>query len=244
VTWLNKPWCGFDLETTGVDPEVDRIVTAAVVEYDGGRPARARTWIADPGVEIPAAATRVHGYTTEAARAAGRPAADVVAEVTAALVDACGGGSPLVVMNAPFDLTMLDREAARHGLESLFGAAVPCVLDPRVLDKHVDRYRRGKRRLEDLCRQWGVRHSGAHNAVHDAAAACAVTAAILDEHPELAGLPLEDLHEKQVRWAADQQAGLRDYYASRPGGEQRAASVRLDWPLIPRMTPGFEGWGR
>lgn len=245
MTWLGKlPWCGFDLESTGVDPESDRIVSAAVVTYDGGRPARVRAWVADPEIEIPAAATAVHGFTTEAARAAGRPAAEVVAEVTAALDDACDVGMPLVVMNAPFDLTMLDREADRHGVKPLFGAAVPRVLDPRVLDKHVDQYRRGSRRLEALCEHWKVRHGGAHDAVADAVAACAVTAAILDAHPELVAVPLEELHERQVLWAADQQAGLREYFASTPGRKHLAASVRTDWPLVPRMTPGFEGWGR
>lgn len=236
MTWTTRPLCGFDLETTGVDPEVDRIVTAAVVLYDG-RPARISTWVADPGVEIPAGAAAVHGYTTQAARSAGRPAAEVVAEVTEALVDASESGLPIVAMNAAFDLTMIDREAERYGVKSVFGAAVPLVLDPKVLDKHVDRYRRGQRRLGDLCHRYAVVHGGAHNAAADAVAACAVTVAIGEEYPWLATMPLEDLHEQQVRWAAHQQGGLRDYFASTPGKTHLAASVRTDWPLIP-------GWGQ
>ena len=42
-------------------------------------------WLADPGVEIPLQASAVHGITTERARAEGRPAAEVVAEIVAAL---------------------------------------------------------------------------------------------------------------------------------------------------------------
>lgn len=245
MTWISRPLVGFDVESTGVDPESDRIVTAAVVAYDGGgRPARVRTWLADPGVPIPAGATNVHGITTELARSAGRPPATVVAEVVAALVEAVTDGRPIVAMNAPFDLTMLEREAERHGTKSLFAAAVPLVLDPRVLDKHADRYRRGSRRLEDLCRTYGVVHGGAHDAGADAVAACDVTVAIGEAYPHLAGTPLEKLHERQARWYADQQAGLREHFATTPGKHHLAASVRTDWPLVPAMRPGFEGWGR
>lgn len=80
MTW-RQPWCGFGPEATGGIPEADRIVTAAVVVFDGGRPARARAWIAGPGFEIPVGATAVHGCTAGAAREAGRPAAEVITEV-------------------------------------------------------------------------------------------------------------------------------------------------------------------
>ena len=52
-------------------------------------------------------------------------------------------------MNAPFDLTLLDRELRRHRAASLshyLGQNPLRVLDPRVLDKHLDRYRKGRRR--------------------------------------------------------------------------------------------------
>ena len=48
---------------------------------------------------------------------------------------------PLVVMNAPFDLTLLDRELRRHrasSLDSWFESTTLRVLDPRVLDKHLE----------------------------------------------------------------------------------------------------------
>lgn len=227
MNWTARTWCGFDLETTGVDPERDRIVSAAGVTR----------WLADPGVEIPAGATGIHGITTEAARTAGRPAAEVVTEITAALIAAAEAGLPLVVMNAPFDLTMAEREAERYGVASLFSSAVPLVLDPRILDRRADRYRPGGRTLGNLCRTYKVAHGGAHDAAADAVAACAVTAAVARTHPWLADIPLEELHELQVRWAADQQADLREHFATTPGKTHRAASVRTDWPVLPAM-PG------
>ncbi|WP_328638454.1 exonuclease domain-containing protein [Streptomyces canus] len=230
--WLNLPMCGMDFETTGVDPESDRIVSAAVVLRGGGRPTGRRSWLADPGIEIPAGATAVHGITTEYARAAGRPAAEVVEEVAASVTEAVAAGSPLVVMNAPFDLTMLDRECRRYGLVPLVDRCSPYVLDPRVLDKKVSR-RRGSRTLTDLARHYVVPLYGAHSAEADALAACAVTYKIANRYRFLADTPLPRLHAHQAQWAADQQQGLRDYFTRTKGKEHQAAGVRLDWPMIP-----------
>ncbi|MEU5834546.1 exonuclease domain-containing protein [Streptomyces diacarni] len=233
MTWHRRPFAGLDFETTGTDPERDRIVTGCVVTYGGGQTTDARTWISDAdGVEIPAEATAVHGFTTEAARSAGRPAGAVVAEITAALASRVDRGWPIVAMNAAFDLTMLDREARRHGVTPLFDRCTPCVIDPRVLDKRVDRYRRGGRTLSDLCRHYVVTLEGAHTADADAIAACAVAWKIGNRHRWLTRMPLDQLHEEQVRWAYEQQAGLRDYFARTDGKEHLAASVRVEWPLI------------
>ena len=52
-TLAGRQLVGFDLETTSADPRTARIVTAAVVPARG----QALTWLADPGVPIPAEAT-------------------------------------------------------------------------------------------------------------------------------------------------------------------------------------------
>ncbi|MGW7710918.1 exonuclease domain-containing protein [Streptomyces sp. NPDC054771] len=233
MTWHRTPLAGFDLETTGTDPETSRIVTGCVVRYGGGQPTRARSWIVDPGVDIPAEATAVHGWTSEAARSAGRPAAEAVEEITSALATVAGRGWPLVIMNAQYDLTLLDREARRHGVVPLVDRVTPYVIDPRVLDKAADRYRRGGRTLTDLCRHYVVKLDEAHTAEADAVAACAVAWKIANRHQRLARLELGELHERQARWAREQAEGLRDYFARTPGKEAWARDVRLEWPLVP-----------
>ncbi|MFE7928370.1 exonuclease domain-containing protein [Streptomyces sp. NPDC057456] len=223
---------GLDFETTGVDPETDRIVSGAVVARGGGLPTYRRKWIADPGIEIPPGATAVHGITTQYAREEGRPAAEVVQEVADAVVAAVSAGCPLVVMNAPFDLTLLDRELRRHGLPPLTDRCFPYVLDPRVLDKQVSR-RSGSRTLTDLARHYVVPLDGAHSADADALAACAVVWKIANRYKWLARLPLPRLHALQIEWAATQQDSLREYFARTPGKEHLSLGVRLDWPMIP-----------
>ncbi|WP_367140407.1 MULTISPECIES: 3'-5' exonuclease [Streptomyces] len=235
MTWHLNRLAGFDLETTGIDVEVDRIVTACVVQCGGDLPVASATWLCDPGIDIPEQAAAVHGITTERARAEGLPAAEVVADVLAALGQVIAAGIPVVAMNARYDLTLLDREARRHGLDPL--PAGP-VIDPFVLDKHLDRFRRGTRKLVDLCKHYGVQLGDAHTADADAIAACRIAWRIGSTRPELAAMPLEALHTQQAAWAAEQAQSLADYFRRTPGKEHQAAGVRPEWPVIPAQRTG------
>ncbi|MFJ7274552.1 3'-5' exonuclease [Kitasatospora sp. NPDC098663] len=232
--WYTGPLASFDTETTGVDVETDRIVSAAlVVQLAPGRPVQTTTWLADPGVPIPDGARAVHGITDEHARTHGRPVGAVVAEVTRALADQARAGRPVVVMNAPYDLTLLDRELRRHhglALTDGVGTAGLVVLDPRVLDKHVDRYRKGRRTLTDLCAHYGVELAGAHDAAADATAALALTRRIGARYPAaLGGLTAAELHLRQAVWHAAQARGLQNWF-DRSGTPER---VDPSWPLRP-----------
>ncbi|MEH0402936.1 exonuclease domain-containing protein [[Kitasatospora] papulosa] len=238
-TWHRRPLIGLDLETTGVDPETDRIVTGSVVRFGGGAPTDGQSWLSDAGgVEIPAGATAVHGITTAAARSAGRPAGVVVAGMIDAVVASVADGLPLVAMNATFDLTMLDREARRHGVVPLVDRATPYVLDPKVLDKRADRFRKGGRTLTDLCRHYVVPLDGAHTSDADAVAACAVTWKLTNRYRWLARMSLAELHSAQVLWAAEQAAELRAYFERTPGKEDWVGGVRLEWPILPAPRVG------
>lgn len=243
MSWYLSRLAGFDLESTGVDVENDRIVTACVVQCGGKHPTQSATWLSDvDGVEIPTAASDIHKVTTERARAEGRPAAEVVEQLVAALAECVLAGQPIVAMNASFDLTMLDREARRHGVQPLVDIVGDDlrVIDPRVLDKKIDKFRRGGRKLEDLCRTYGVRLDGAHSADADAIAACRVAWRIGQKEPAIGGADLKFLHAKQVDWAREQAEGLADYFRRTPGKEHQADGVRTEWPLIPAQRAGGE----
>ncbi|MCC9686939.1 exonuclease domain-containing protein [Streptomyces sp. MNU103] len=238
LDWTYDRLCGFDLETTSTDPQTARIVTGSAVQHGGGRPTSPRTWVSDlGGAEIPPEATRIHGFTTEAARSAGRPAAEVVEEITAALAAAVDEGRPLVIMNASYDLTVLDREARRYGVTPLMDRVSPAVLDPYVLDKRVRQYRRGGRTLADLCRHYVVPLDGAHTSEVDATAACELVRKMGRRYRVLASMSPAQLHREQVAWAREQNESLRAYFARTPGKEGWARDVRLEWPLLPLVEP-------
>lgn len=240
MTWFTGRLCGFDLETTGVNVETDRIVTACIVGCGGGRNTESGVWLADPGIEIPDGAAKVHGITTERARAEGSPAAAVVQELVHALALAVEEGQPIVAMNASFDLTVLDREARRHGIRPLVDAVGDQlrVIDPRVLDKQVDRRRKGQRTLTALCQHYEVTLDGAHSADADAIAACRVAWRLGSTVPQLGAMSIDDLHQAQIKWAESQGRSLAAYFRRTPGKESWADGVRTEWPLIPAPRAG------
>lgn len=258
TAWHDGRLIGFDLETTGVDLEEARIVTAALVIVGGGEPTERLTWIADPGVPIPDEAAAVHGITTERAQAEGRPAGEVVREVLDALVVAGVAVRPLVDFNARFDLTVLDRERARHGADHPpLGAWERLrVVDPLVLDKWLHRYRKGSRKLDAMCAHYGATLDGAHDAAYDALAGCRLAWAIAKrgqvirrvrdagERAELIALrrqwaairdDLDALHVAQIAIAREQAQGLAAYF--REQGNPDADRVETAWPIVPEPEP-------
>ncbi|MFJ4252663.1 exonuclease domain-containing protein [Microbacterium sp. NPDC090003] len=229
--WLRRVGV-FDLETTGIDVTADRIVTAHVGVLDAeGRQIVARTWLADPGVEIPEGATAVHGVTTARARAEGRPAREVVAQVLIALRSLLDQGIPVVAYNASYDFSLLAHEAVRHGLTPLANPAP--IIDPFVIDKAVDRYRRGKRTLTLVAAHYAVALDGAHEAAADAVAAGRVAQAIARQF----SLPdtLDDLHTRQIGWARAQAESLTEYFIG-IGRLDPEDAVDGTWPVRPHAV--------
>ena len=220
----------FDLETTGVDVDTSRIVSACIAVLDeDGRLVSRWDWLADPGIEIPEGASAVHGITTERARAEGRPATVVVAEIAQTLRVLFDSGIPVTVYNAPYDLTLLDRECRRHGLAALEGT-MP-VIDPLVIDKAVDRYRKGKRTLEVTAELYEVPLDDAHDAGADAIAAGRVALALLRRYPDDLDIGLSDLHGRQEVWHAEQAASFQEYLRSKRGDDSYVADP--SWPVKP-----------
>ncbi|MFD4629239.1 3'-5' exonuclease [Streptomyces sp. NPDC058284] len=230
--WHRELLIGFDLETTGTDPSEARIVTAAVIEVKDGETLGHRTWLADPGVPIPADAVAVHGITEERAAAEGRPAAEVANALADVLTSYWQAGVPVVAYNAVFDLSLLSAELRRHGLPSLrdrLGGSDPApVIDPYTIDRSVDRYRRGKRNLEAVCTEYGVVLESAHDAAADAQAAARLAGAIADRHPKVASLGPAELHRRQIEWYAAWAADFQNFL--RKKGNEDAVVDGL-WPL-------------
>ena len=187
-------------------------------------------WLADPGIEIPPGAAAVHGITTERARRDGQPASAVVTEITERLRAVVAAGWPVVVYNAPYDFSVLDRECRRHGIETLASPFV--VIDPLVIDKAMDRYRKGKRTLVATSAVYGVPLESAHDAGADAIAAGRLAQSLLTAYPKELDIALDELHILQRGWYSDQAASFEEYIR-RVKGDERFVSDR-SWPVRPR----------
>ncbi|MEU3447205.1 exonuclease domain-containing protein [Streptomyces thermolilacinus] len=258
MMWHKDRMVAFDLETTGVDVEADRIVTAATIGLGGGGQPVPYEWLADPGIEIPAEASAVHGITTDHARAHGQAAHEVVDQVTEFLATWVRESSAAIVgHNVPYDLTLLDRECRRHQLPTLhdrLDGAPLHVIDTRVLDTHALPYRRrpsekqGARQLITLAQVYDLSwdEEAAHGCSYDALIAARVAYRIgtlahmpREQWPakirsarrprfaEFGGLDLAQLHELQVKAAAEQAAGLQQYFRK----TNPDAVVDGSWPL-------------
>lgn len=200
----------FDLETTGIDVETSRIVSATVAVLDAEGVVLERIdWLLDPGVEIPIQASNVHGITTAHALEHGTDAAAGVAGIVAALRAHLGRGLPLVAYNAPYDLTLLNRESIRHEVAPLLAPSP--VVDPLVIDKAVDRYRKGKRTLAVTSAFYGVLLEDAHDSGADAIAAGRVAQAIARAHASALPATAPELHALQVGWCRQQADSFQDY---------------------------------
>lgn len=218
-TWASGPLLGFDTETTGVSTSSDRIVTAALVRRDPLRGTTVDTWLIDPGVPIPEGASAIHGITTEHARLHGASPWVALEEIAARIAADLSGGVPLVAFNATFDVSILEAELVRHGLPTLadrLGGPVVGVIDPLVIDRKVDKWRKGKRKLVDLCGIYGVDDAVAlHTADVDVIATLDVLAAMVDRFPALAQMELRDLHEFQAAAHREWAAGFNAWRASK-----------------------------
>lgn len=224
--WLSRIGV-FDLETTGIDVGSDRIVSAHVGVLDAkGREIAARSWLADPGVPIPDGAAAVHGITTERARREGRIAREVVAEVTQSLRALFIQGLPVVAYNASYDFSLLTHECLRHGIQPLQMPGP--IIDPHVIDRAVDRYRKGKRTLEVVAEHYGVTLEGAHEASADAIAAGRVAQAIARAFALAPSA--HELHTQQVSWARTQAESLTEYFI-RIGRLEATDTLDGTWPV-------------
>ena len=211
TSWHEGPLALFDVESSGVDPHRDRIVTAAVISVVPGCQPLTKTWLINPGIPIPEGAAAIHGITTEHATAHGMDPAQGVAEIAFELDRLTRLGHAIVGHNVPYDLTMLHAELLRWGRMDLAEPIrlIRPVIDTMVLDLWADPYRPkapttrrpdparcGSRKLIDACRVYGVELSeaDAHGAAADALAAGRLAWRIARAYPGCQ-MPARDAHD-------------------------------------------------
>ena len=172
--WHDLPIALIDVETTGRDASVDRVVEIGIVVGLGGEVLRRFNWLVHPGQPISDEARAVHGISDDDVKDAPRFEA-VAAEVAAAL-EGCIPGA----YNALFDRAFLMNEFARAG-HAPPTDALPCPalrrdvewVDPLVWARELQREEKSKA-LGEVAGRRGVALENAHRASDDAEAALRV----------------------------------------------------------------------
>lgn len=223
----SSPMLALDTETTGVNAFRDRVVTCSMIFDNGAGKQTERDWIINPGIEIPTGASDVHGVTTAIAQAKGILPEDGLRQIAASLYPMMKAGIPLVIYNAPYDITILKAEFDRYGIK--FPLEFDRIIDPLVLDKQLDKWRKGKRQLTVTAAHYGYDLTNAHTADADNRAAIHVARAVLEKY-FTDDTTIEELQELQKEWKAEQAADLQKYF--RKSKNDPSIVINGEWPFM------------
>jgi DNA polymerase-3 subunit epsilon len=204
--WIDLPIALIDVETTGRDPAVDRIVEVGIVTGRSGQILERRSWLVNPGRAIPEESRAVHGITDEMVKDE-PPFSGIKDDVLAAFKDAVPAA-----YNAAFDRGFVLAELERAGVENdaLPASLAPNVewIDPLVWARELHQFEKGKA-LGDVTKRLGITIETAHRATDDAEAALRVLYAFAKDvrvPASYAGLTQEQRRlariqdEQRARW--------------------------------------------
>ncbi len=201
-----------DTETTGLDVRTARLIQFGAVRIRASavHPSEQMTRLVDPGVEIPAQASKVHGITARDVAGA-HDFATFAPDMEAFL-----GGTILIGHTISYDIAILKREYEIAGRPW----TAPRALDVRLLARltaeagpHDD--------LDSICSALGVGIEGRHSAIGDALAAA---------HAFVALIP--HLRARGIRTLAEVEA------AARVRAEQDARTA--GGLLVPELPPAAD----
>ena len=173
-----------DTETTGTDVQSDRIIEIGFQQWTADGMVKEWRTLVDPGIPIPAEATRVH-HITDADVKDAYTFRQLAPSLAKGFVDCdwCG-------QNVRFDLRILSAEFARAGVPWSYTGA-------RIIDSLKLEQLAVPRSLSHLHEKYvGHKHDGAHGALSDVRAASVVISKQLEMHESLPR-SLDALHALQ-----------------------------------------------
>lgn len=213
----------FDTETTGREPQSDRIIEIGCLELHNHIPTGRSYWTyCNPGIAVSEGALKVHGISNEFL--ADKPGfADIVDDFLAFVGDA-----PLIAHNAEFDINFFNAELARLGREPLANTPIDTLAIARR------RFPGAPASLDALCKRFAIDNTGRelHGALLDSELLAEVYLELKGGRQRSLGLGAN------ARGGASNAAVERPYRAPRPhtvpaaeGAAHRAMLAALKDPV-------------
>ena len=230
-----------DLELTGLDPEVDRIVEGGIVRGRRGGPVERWSTLVQPGVPMTADAATITGLTDAAL--VGAPTWSAVAEEVAARLE----GAVIVGHRGELDHVFLGR--------ALPGRVAAPSFDTWAMARGLLSLR--SHALSAVCNALGVAQAGKHRALQDAEATWGVFWAMVELLDPEGTLDLAGLKEAVARgepgsaWRDALWRSLEEAHAAREtvwidylglSESGRVAQSRREVALWALDRPKFGGW--
>lgn len=157
---LAARYIAFDTETTGLDPEKDRIVELGVVLFENGQPAKSFRSYVNSGTPVSDEVSAINHINNEVLQ--GAPSEEeVYPKLMVFLGDAANGDTLICGHVAAFDLSFLCRTLERLGLKGRFR-----FVDTRQLATQIPELEHHS--LAAVAEYFKIPHEHAHQAKEDA----------------------------------------------------------------------------
>jgi len=171
---LKRPLVVFDLETTGIDINSDKIVSITLLRIEPNNSRTLKTYIVNPGVLIPPHATAIHGITNEDVK--DKP---LFKDIASSVVDLMEGADLAGFNSNRFDLPLLAEELLRAEIDFNFK-------NRKFIDVQVIFHKKEPR---DLCSAYRFYCNkdlvNAHSSEADTLATFEILEAQIEKYPDL-----------------------------------------------------------
>ena len=174
----DTPIVSVDLETTGLDPSRDEILSIGLVEVQGGRIMLGTAWhqIIRVEREIPEESAVIHEITDDQS-AEGQPLDGVLPELLKRLQ-----GKVMLAHYARIEQNFIDAACRRlYGTSFVIPTIDSLILSQRAFERRNHTIQPGDLRLFNLRPRYNLPHYKSHNALNDAIATAELFLAMLAE---------------------------------------------------------------
>ena len=202
LAWYDAPLAVVDVETTGLDPEEDRVIEVAIIHFQQGAVTERYSSLVNPGITVPEEVIKLTGITPEELKDA--PRFESIANDVRARLE----GRVFVAYNLAFDRAFLRMELTRCQLEWPDAKN----LDPLIFVRELHR-NQGSKRLVAVAERLGLTLDNAHRAAADAEVTGHVLYKLADQLPN----QLNDLLLLQSQWEQQQENEMAGWRNRRGG---------------------------